>query len=174
MTTTQQHRIERAMNNDKTEPWVQAGRWHMAKWGPWGDAETAIKGVAIITAFLAAFPTGALRVPETNQVSFWILVGLAVAYVLSIGDRLIDKEITALGFLGFNLVGHWSIVYAMGATSWPTTSVKAFALLMLIGDLIKLGFFVTTGARVRNLPRIAPIMLTASFAALYAVAFAYA
>lgn len=144
--------------------------WHIADWGAWGTAETAVKVLAIMTAFFAAFPDGAFALPDSNRVTFWILVAIAVAYVGAIADRLADREITAMIFLAANLIGHWSIVYAMGAPTWPATPVRAFITLMLIGDLIKIIFFVRTGARIRNWPRFVPIVLTGGFVTLYAIA----
>ncbi|MEM9654360.1 MAG: hypothetical protein AAGA65_19865 [Actinomycetota bacterium] len=163
--------IAEATRSAKPAPWThKPHKWYIADWGPWGAAESLLKVFAILVALLTAFPDGAFAVPESNTTSFWILLGLGAAYLLSIADRLMDREITAMAFLAANLAGHGAIIYAMGAAEWPGLQVKAFAGLMLAGDLVKLAYFVTTGATVRNLPRAVPIMLTSLFAALYTVA----
>jgi hypothetical protein len=53
----------------------------------------------------------------------------------------------------------------MGGPVWPHTAVNRFAGLMLAGDLVKLAYFVQTGARVRDIPRAVPIAMTMSLAA---------
>lgn len=58
----------------------------------------------------------------------------------------------------------------MGRDDWPASSVLAFAGLMLVGDLIKIAFFVVTRQQVRDLPLVAPIALTAALVVAYLVA----
>jgi hypothetical protein len=155
---------------ETTTPWSGQREWHVANWGPWGWAETAVKLVAIVVAISAALGGGAFSIPDDHRLSYWILVAVAAGYVLAIGDRLLDREIVALGFLAANLVGHWSMVYVMGSDDWPTSLVRAFAGLMLLGDLIKIGYFVVTRQRVRNLPPTVPIAMTGTLVVAYAVA----
>lgn len=172
--TAPERRDHRPAGLRRETPWRPSTGWHSADWGPWGAAESLVKILAILTGLFAAFPDGAFAIPEAGGPAYWVLVGLAAAYGFSLFDRIKDRELTALAFWGLNVSGHLAVVYAMGATTWPQTPVRGFAALMLIGDLIKLGFFLRTGARIRNLPRAVPILLTAVFAVLYAIVLATA
>ena len=158
------------MTETTTAPWSGQRGWHVANWGPWGWAETAVKLVAIVVAVVSLADGAALAVADDHRLTYWILVGVAVGYVLAIADRLMDRELVALAFLAANLVGHWSLVLVMGLDGWPGSVVVAFALLMLLGDLIKIAYFAVTGQSVRNLPPAVPIALTTTLVVAYAVA----
>lgn len=151
-------------------PWSGQRGWHIADWGPWGWAETAVKAVAIVVAVVAALSDGAVAVADDHRIAYWVLVAAAVGYVFAIGDRLIDREIIAVAFVVAMVIGHGAIVYAMGRDDWPAGAVRTFAGLMLIGDLIKIGYFATTRTSVRNLPWTVPVAMTSSLAVLYVVA----
>ncbi len=158
--------------SDRTAPWShdQPG-WHLARWGWWGWTETAVKLVAIGVALAAAAEGGAWSIPSTHRVSFVVLVVIAIGYLGTVVDRFLDREVVAMVFVVLMIVGHGAIVFAMGRTDWPAVSVRAFAGLMVCGDLVKLGFFVTTGTRVRRLPPSVPIAMTGLLAVAYLVAF---
>ena len=151
-------------------PWSGQSGWHVADWGWWGWAETAIKLVAIVVAMVAAVDAGAWSVPDGHRLSYWLLVAVAVGYIGTVVDRLQDREVVAMVFVGAMVVGHWSLVFAMGRPDWAAMTVRAFVGLMLVGDLVKVGFFVVSGARVRGLPRAVPVVMTAGLVAVYAVA----
>jgi len=150
-------------------PWSGRRDWHVARWGPWGWGETAVKLVAVALAVAAAAEDGAWSIPPHHRVAFWTLAAISVAYVAAVADRWIDREIVAMAFVFAMIVGHLAIVRAMGGREWPGGDVRAFAGLMLLGDLLKLVFFVRTGARVRDLPRPVPIVATGLLALLYLV-----
>lgn len=157
---------------ERTAPWSQPQpRWHLADWGWWGWTETAVKLVAIGTALTAAADGGAWAVPATHRFPFVVLVAIATGYLGTVIDRFLDREVLAMVFVVAMLIGHWALVFAMGQTEWPATSVRVFTGLMLLGDLVKLGFFVTTRTRVRQLPRLVPIAMTGVLAAAYLAAF---
>ncbi|MDH3684379.1 MAG: hypothetical protein OEV40_31040 [Acidimicrobiia bacterium] len=152
-------------------PWSGQRGWHTADWGPWGWAETVIKLIGIVVAVGAAIDDGAASIPDTHRLSYWLLFAVAVGYIGSIADRLADREVIAMGFLAATLLGHWSIVYAMGRADWPSTPVRVFAGLMVLGDLIKLGYFATTKTQVRGIPWPVPFALTGILVISYAAAF---
>lgn len=150
-------------------PWTGQTGWHIANWGPWGWAETIVKLAGIAVALAAALEEGAAATPATHRVPYWILLAVAVGYVGTVINRLIDRELIAIGFVLLVLLGHWSMAYAMGRPGWPTSSVRTFAALMLVGDLIKIGYFVTTRTRVRTMPWTIPTALTGALVVAYAV-----
>ena len=151
------------------EPWSGQQGWHVAEWGPWGWAETVVKLVAIVVAVVAAASDGRFPPSDGGRLSYWILALIAVVYVAAIGDRLIDREITAMAFVVLMVIGHLAAVHAVGRADWPTGFVRTFAGLMLVGDLIKLGYFTTTRTSVRGQPWTVPVALTAALALLYLI-----
>ncbi len=152
------------------QPWSGQSGWHVADWGPWGWAETVVKLVAIVVAVGAAIDDGATALSSGHRLSYWLLFAVAVGYIGSIFDRLTDKEIVSMGFVVLMLIGHWCAVYAMGRADFPSGTVRLFAGLMLVGDVIKLGFFATTKASVRGLPWTIPFAMTSTLAVAYAIA----
>lgn len=157
--------------SERTAPWShQQPGWHIADWGWWGWTETTVKLVAIVVALAAAAEAGAWSIPSTHRVPFVVLVAIAIGYLGTGVDRFLDREVVAMIFVVLMIFGHWGIVFAMGRTGWPAASVRTFAGLMLLGDLIKLGFFATTGTRVRSLPSAVPITMTGLLAAGYLAA----
>ncbi len=159
----------------RPEPWSGRKDWHVARWGPLGWAETTVKAAALILAvvvgaqqLLAADGLG-WAVPRHHQLPFWLVVAVAVGYLITAVDRWIDREIISMIFVVASLLGHWSLVIALGGATWPGSATRVFALLMIVGELIKIVYFTTSGARVRTLPRRLPIMMTAALAAVHLV-----
>ncbi len=156
---------------DLSPPWSGQTEWHRARWGWWGWAETAPKLVAILLAIGAAIAGGgAWSVPSSHRLSFWLLTAAALGYVFAAYDRWLDKEIVAMGFVVLMIAGHWAMVFVMGRSDWPGSLVQLFAGFMLLGDLIKIGYFATTKARVKGMSPAVPIAMTSVLAAAYLVA----
>lgn len=151
-------------------PWSGQQGWHIAQWGPLGWAEAVIKAVGIVIAIAAAIGDGAVAVADTHRLSYWLLLLVAIGYLGTVFDRLVDREVVAMVFVACMVAGHWAAVYAMGRAEWPAAMVQAFVALMLLGDLVKLGYFATTKASVRGLPWTAPFALTSVLAGVYLVA----
>ncbi|MBN1562832.1 MAG: hypothetical protein JXA10_03275 [Anaerolineae bacterium] len=132
--------------------------WHVARWSPLAWLETTIKIIGLLIAigallFMLAegrtfdFPDGVRRAQ-------WIvLVLLALGLVAAIVDRIIEREIVAMGFVIINNLGHWGMVIALMFAPYPDGELLAFAGLMFFGDLIKLWFLYMSGFTVRNTPR---------------------
>ena len=150
-------------------PWSGQKTWHVARWGPLGWVETGIKLAAILLALVAALGGGAWSAPPDHALSFWALAAVAVGYVAAVADRWIDRELVALAFVFAMIGGHASMLYAMGGSEWPGARVRAFAGLMLLGDLVKIAYFAKTGARVRDLPRAVPLVMTGALGSIYLV-----
>lgn len=67
--------------------------------------------------------------------------------------------------------GHWAMVYAAGRDDWPGALVRVFTGLMILGDLVKIGYFATTGARVRGMSPAVPMVMTGGLVVLYLIAY---
>jgi len=143
--------------------------WHRDSWGPLGALETAVKAVAFACAYAAALAAGGpAGLPGGARLAILVLLVVAeTGLLLAIGDRWIEREVTAAVFVLFNNAAHLAMIVAVlrgvGA-GW----ILAFALLMLSGELVKLVFLRTTGFTVRDAGTGTLVGLTAGYAAIYA------
>ncbi len=153
-------------------------RWHIAQWGTLGWIETGIKLVALaigIWAGAAALVRGGLALPAGAPLAQLIVMALmALGLVAAIGDRLIERESIAMGFVILNNLGHWGMVAYLAASPTSGLPLLAFAGLMLAGDLVKLYFLATTKFTVRGLPRWILFALTGAYVAGYVLELALA
>ena len=143
--------------------------WYRAGWGPLGLLETVLKGAAFICAYAAALGSdGGVDLPGGARLGILVLLIVAeLGLLLAIGDRWIEREVTAAVFVVFNNVAHLAMILAVlrGVSSgW----ILAFALLMLAGELVKIVFLRTTGFTVRDASTALLVRLTAGYAAIYA------
>src|SRR3954471_14799961 len=79
--------------------------WHIGDYHPLAWAETAVKAVAFVIAYVAfahALDRG-LHSPSGIRIAELALLGVAeLGIVLTIVDRLIERELIAVGFVVFN------------------------------------------------------------------------
>lgn len=150
-----------------------SNQWHITQysWVAW--VETAIKfvalGVALFT-FINRAPSAVLELPDgLALIQLVILVLLSLGLLAAIYDRIIEREIIAMGFVIINSLGHWGMVAALLITPRPETPLLIFAGLMLLGDLIKLYWLARTKFRVRDVPLSVMYGLTLFFVAGYAL-----
>jgi hypothetical protein len=149
-------------------------QWHVAEWPPLAWLETTIKVIGLLIAIgtlLFALAEGrSYDFPDGVRRAQWIiLVCLSLGILAAIVDRIIEREIVAMGFVLVNNLGHWGMVIAMLFTPYPDGELLAFAGLMFIGDLVKLWFLFLTGFTVRNTPRALMYGATLVFVIGYAV-----
>jgi hypothetical protein len=147
--------------------------WHVARWGRLGWIETGIKAVAFLCAYvaLASSITTGWSAPGGVRIVELVLVGIATLGLLAaIGDRLLEREIVAMVFVCFNNAAHLALLASLVTTDGPGRLLTAFAVLMICGELVKLGFLYSTGFTVRNTPASIVIALTAAYALVYALA----
>lgn len=115
--------------------------WHITRWPALAWLETIIKLAALvigIAAGLNALAGSSLAFPQGIQLAqFSILAILSLGLVAAIFDRLADKEIVAMIFVIINNLGHWGMVLGLAAGA---ERLLPFAGLMLLGDLVKIGF----------------------------------
>jgi hypothetical protein len=143
--------------------------WHRASWGPLGVLETAVKGAAFVCAYAAALASdGPAALPSGARLAVLVLLVIAeTGLLLAIGDRWIEREVTAAVFVIFNNAAHVAMIAAVlrgVSAGW----IGAFALLMLAGELVKIVFLRTTGFTVRDASTGLLVRLTAGYAAIYA------
>jgi hypothetical protein len=142
--------------------------WHRGEWGALGLLETILKAVAFACAFAALVAAdGPTALPSGARLAILILLAVAEAgLLLAIGDRWIEREVTAAVFVIFNNAAHLSMILAV-ARNVGNGWMLAFALLMLAGELVKIVFLRTTGFTVRDAGTGVLVGLTAGYAAIY-------
>jgi len=147
--------------------------WHVAHWPPLAWLETIIKAIALaiaITAMLGALSAGDFAWPGGLRLAQLIVQTiLALGLVAAIFDRIVEREIVAMIFVIFNNLGHWGMVVALASVSGPGSALALFALLMLLGDLVKLAFLKAHDFTVRDTPRAVLYGLTLFYMAGYAL-----
>jgi hypothetical protein len=143
--------------------------WHRGDWGPLGLLETALKAAAFACAYAAALvAAGPAGLPGGSRLAILVLLVVAeLGLLAAIGDRWIEREITAAVFVLFNNAAHLAMILAVMRDvdgGW----ILAFAFLMLAGELVKIVFLRTTGFTVRDAGSSLLVGLTAGYAVIYA------
>ncbi len=147
--------------------------WHLGDYGPLGWAETAVKTAAFVCAYLAFGHalSRSLHSPAGFRLVELALLGVAeLGLVAAIGDRLVEREITAMVFVVFNNAAHLGMLYAVLAIPGPGLLLSLFCALMVVGESIKLVWLRTTGFTVREAAPLLVQGLVAGYALLYLVA----
>lgn len=146
-------------------------RWYVAKWPPLAWLETGIKLTALaigIAALAAALSRGQLAFPSGPRLAQLILMTLlSLGLVAAILDRIIEREVIALGFVILNSLGHWGIVLTLASEQDARSRLVPFVALMLLGDLVKLIFLRVHDFQVRDTPRSVLYGLTLVYVAGY-------
>ncbi len=149
-------------------------KWHVANWTALGWLETIIKLAAHAVALVAlvnALSAPAAALLEGARLLQVIIMGLlALGLTGAIIERFMQREIIAMIFVLINNVAHWGMVYALTRSPGPGNLLLIFAGLMLLGDLVKIGFFLTTpfiAETYGSFPRWLPYALTGFFIAGY-------
>jgi hypothetical protein len=148
-------------------------QWHVGDYGPLGWAETSIKAAAFGVAFVAlAHALGRdLVTPHGIHVFELILLGIAeLGLIFAIGDRIIERELIAMGFVCVANAAHLGMLFALLADPGPGVLLSLFCALMFAGEVIKLRFLTTTGFSVRDVAPVVVQGLVVAYAVIYAVA----
>jgi hypothetical protein len=117
--------------------------------------ETSAKSLAFLCAYvaLASSVTTGWSTPRAVRRVELVLVGIATLGLLAaIGDRLLEREVIAMVFVCFNNLAHLALLLSLLTSGGPGRLLTAFALLMICGELVKIGFLYSTGFTVRNNP----------------------
>jgi len=147
--------------------------WHVGSYEPLAWAETAVKAVAFVVAYIALVQAlqRTLHSPDGIHIAEMVLLGVAeVGLVFAIGDRLIERELIAMVFVLFNNVAHLGMLYALLAVPGPGGLVSLFCLFMLTGEIVKIAWLRTTHFTVREISSLAVQAIVVVYATIYLVA----
>ncbi len=130
-------------------------KWYLATWPPLAWAETLIKGVGQvigIIALVSAFSGAGFAVPSGVRLAQTIVMGiLALGLTVGIADRIQYREIISMVFILTNNLAHWGIVLALLAGN--DRYLLPFAVIFLVGDLVKVVFIRVHQFTVGELPQ---------------------
>jgi len=150
--------------------------WHIGDYHPLAWAETAVKAVAFVVAYVAfvhALDRG-LHSPSGVRIAELALLGVAeLGILLTIVDRVLERELIAIGFVLFNNAAHASMLYALLAIPCPGCLLSLFCALMLGGEVIKLRWLHQERPPLRQLTLMAAQALVVAYAAIYLVALVF-
>ena len=165
------HNWETRMSSLEIDSQTPAKRWHVAKWPPLAWLETGIKLIALafgLAALADALSTVEFALPSGARLAQFILMTLlSLGLVAAIFDRIVEREMVAMGFVILNNLGHWGMVLALVTDQGPGSRLVPFASLMLLGDVVKLAFLKVHDFQVRDTPRSVLFGLTLFYAAGY-------
>ena len=150
--------------------------WHVGDYHPLAWAETAVKAVAFVVAYVAfvhALDRG-LHSPSGVRIAELALLGVAeLGILLTIVDRVLERELIAIGFVLFNNAAHASMLYALLAIPGPGGLLSLFCALMLGGEVIKLRWLHQERPPLRQLTLMAAQAFVVAYAAIYLVALVF-
>lgn len=147
--------------------------WHVGDYGPLGWAETAVKAIAFVCAYVAFAHAleRSLHSPSGIRIVELVLLGVAeLGLLAAVGDRLLEREAIAMGFVVFNNAAHLGMLYALLAVPGPGGLVSLFCGLMLTGEVIKIAWLRTTEFTVREVAPLVVQGLVVAYAVVYLVA----
>jgi hypothetical protein len=152
---------------------VSEKQWHIGDYGWLGWAETCVKAVAFVIAFVALAHAVSRELATPHGIHLFELALLGVAelgLILAIGDRILERELIALGFVLFANAAHVGMLFAILAVPGPGVLLSVFCALMFTGEVIKLGWLRTTRFTVREVAPVVVQGLVVAYAVIYAVA----
>jgi len=116
--------------------------WRCQRYGPLGWMETLVKviaiGVAIASLSIYSHASRVLTAKRITQIVFMGIMG--AVYVAGIVQRVLDKELFALGFIIVHVLAHWIMVLILILSDNPGSFIFVYAFLMVLGEFIKLCF----------------------------------
>ncbi len=128
---------------------VQPTGWHIAKWGFWGWLETAVKGIGIVTgwvALLTALPIGALTIGGNPRLAAIALLALLTFAAVGVNFvRLRQREVVSQIYALANASGHLAmLVTLLGRPDLRAFGV-VFGIAYVAGELVKQRFLTVSG-----------------------------
>ena len=150
--------------------------WHVGEYHPLAWAETAVKAIAFVIAYIAFVHAldRSLHSPSGIRIAELILLGAAeLGILLTIVDRVLERELVAVGFVVFNNAAHASMLYALLAIPGPGGLLSLFCAFMLGGELIKWRWLHETRPTMRQLTLMAAQAFVVAYAAIYLVALVF-
>ncbi|HSD01628.1 MAG TPA: hypothetical protein VLB81_04625 [Gaiellales bacterium] len=147
--------------------------WHIGEYHPLAWAETAVKAIAFVVAYVSFVHAldRSLHSPSGVRIAELVLLGVAeLGILLTMVVRVIERELIALGFAVFNNAAHASMLYALFAIPGPGGLLSLFCAFMLGGELIKWRWLHQTRPTLRELSLMAAQAFVVAYAAIYLVA----
>jgi hypothetical protein len=147
--------------------------WHVGTYEPLAWAETAVKAAAFVVAYVAFVQAlgRTLRSPDGIHIAELAFLGVAeLGLLAAVGDRLVERELIAVGFVAFNNAAHLGMLYALLAVPGPGGLVSLFCLLMLTGEIVKIAWLRTSHFTVRELSALVVQGLVVAYASVYLAA----
>jgi hypothetical protein len=147
--------------------------WHVAQWGTLGWAETIVKGIGIIVAFIAlaqALPTGVFTLGGNPRLAAIIVLALlTLIWLAPIPLRLQQKEIISMVFTILNLLAHIALLVALLYVLPDRTLPIIFGVAYLIGEAIKRRWLIVSGYTEGGRPQSMMFMVSNIFLGAYAL-----
>eukprot|EP01119_Soliformovum_irregulare_P009199 TRINITY_DN22395_c0_g1_i1.p1 TRINITY_DN22395_c0_g1~~TRINITY_DN22395_c0_g1_i1.p1 ORF type:complete len:166 (-),score=34.21 TRINITY_DN22395_c0_g1_i1:63-560(-) len=118
--------------------------WRCQKYGPLGWMETLVRAIAVGVglASLSVYNSDTQVLSSYRLAQIVLMAILGGIYVALIVQRVLDKEIFALGFSVFMAVGHWvmTIVTILSLPAKLGPFLFTYALLQALAEYIKIMF----------------------------------
>jgi len=116
--------------------------WRCQRYGPLGWLETLVKafaiGVGIASLSIYKNVPRVLRAKRITQIVFMGIIG--GVFLAAIVQRVLDKELFALGFMIVQFFGHWIMTIILILSDDPGSFIFVYVILMICGEFIKLCF----------------------------------
>jgi hypothetical protein len=123
--------------------------WHVGQWGTLGWAETGVKVIGMIAAFIAfaqALPSGVLTLGGNPRLGAIIVLALlTLIWLAPIPLRFQQKEIISVIFTLANLLAHTALLVALLYLLPDRTLPIVFGIAYLIGEAIKRRWLIVSG-----------------------------
>jgi len=116
--------------------------WRCQRYGPLGWMETLVKliaiGVGVASLSIYSNADKVLSTLRIVQIVFMAIIGAVL--VAMIVQRVLDKELFALGFIVVHVIGHWIMVLILIQSKNPGAFIFVYCFLMVLGEFIKICF----------------------------------
>lgn len=147
--------------------------WHVAQWGTLGWAETIVKFIGIIVAFIAfaqAVPTGVFTLGGNPRLAAIIVLALlTLIWLAPIPLRFQQREIISTVFTILNLLAHIALLLALLYVLQGNTLPLIFGVAYLIGEGIKRRWLMVSGYTEAGRSQSAMFMVSNIFLVAYAL-----
>ena len=146
--------------------------WRCQKYGPLGWMETIIKliGIGVGIASLSIYNNEDRILPTTRIAQIVLMAITGAALIAQIVQRVLDKELFALGFIVLHVFGHWIMTIVLILSKDPGSFLFTYVFLMVLGEYIKLMFLcLADNVEVRFLTKPILFAISAVFVLIFLV-----
>jgi len=116
--------------------------WRCQRYGPLGWMESLVKLIAMGVGIASLKEYNhASRILSSKRITQIVLMGLMGGVLIAgIVQRVLDKELFALGFIIVQVLAHWIMVLVLIFSVDPGAFIFVYVFLMILGEFIKLCF----------------------------------